>query len=93
MTTSIDWGIPATPFMLYDGTNSADIISFVNSHRPEYTASIVSESAGVLEIELNPNDPESYPVTPYTINSGERFSPVTGQQVDGSTWTTTYVKV
>jgi hypothetical protein len=49
---AIEYAVRARPYYLYDGTNSADILSAVQGQYS--SASIVSEADGVLTILLDP---------------------------------------
>lgn len=86
---TIEWAAKADPFILYTGTNSSDVCDAIEEFRPGSTATVVSETGGVLEVDVSTPD---YPTDNYHIGEGERFGLTTGQQPDSTVWANQYAK-
>lgn len=51
MSSPIVKAFHVTSLMLYDGTNSTDILNYFKQYAPSATITIVSETSGVLTID------------------------------------------
>lgn len=81
-----EYGLQAQAFILYDGTNSAEVLAVVTSYWGS-DAFIVSETSGILTVSSGStiNDPKAIAV-------GERFGPAYWGAVSASDWALKFVK-
>jgi hypothetical protein len=73
-----EYAVRARAYYLYDGTNSADILSAVQGQFP--SASIVSEADGVLTVLLDPFFGNS------ALSVGDRLDLSSSEVVSAALW-------
>lgn len=84
------WGFKANPYVKYDGTNAEEIRSAMEDHNPGWTATIISETGGILTIDRSMMN---MPTDRYEIEEDMYFGVWSGEQITQAVWDEKYVKV
>lgn len=81
---AIEYAVRATAFILYDGTNSSEVLdaALAASHP---SAEIVSDEDGVLTINVDPFLGNS------VLEAGARLNPSDGEVISAAIWSEQFI--
>jgi hypothetical protein len=84
---TVEWAVLGSPYVMYDGTNGADILAAVTAFYPNSSPppSITSEADGVLTISEESNGP-------FVVSVGQRLSLAGGGSISPARWNDAFIK-
>lgn len=86
------YAVHAVPFVVYDGSNSTEVLAVLGTEMTGFTVTDTTEVGGVLSVDWE-RDLGSYSSGTVTLNTGDALRAGYNETVTAADWSAQYVKV